>query len=381
MALSLKHTFQSAKGDPADTTLVRPSNWNAEHTILMATGKVLGRSTASTGPVEELDASVTGRAVLAAADGVAARAAIGEMLTANIADAAVTLVKMANLATAKLIGRSSGSTGVPQAVGLGDGLAMSGSNVQAIGGAPRGYINGFTMTWVNGDNLSFSAGVARSSGNTVSIARDSSMTSKDLTIGWQAGSSGGMKAAGLAMANDTWHIFAICKADGSDTDFLAHTSTNPNADLPSGYTVYRRIGSIIRSGGAIRQFFQDGNQFQFADTVADVAAVNPGTGGVTHTLTVPTGLGCVRADFAGSVVCTAGVSRFGHYFDPAVNAEPGTSGRAHLSSGTSSGTSRASGQFTIRTNTNAQIQSRFDSSSGTMTHYITTRGWYDDFAV
>ena len=29
--MSIKHAFQSAKADEADTTLVRPSNWNAEH--------------------------------------------------------------------------------------------------------------------------------------------------------------------------------------------------------------------------------------------------------------------------------------------------------------------------------------------------------------
>lgn len=54
MAVSLKHTFQSAKADGADSSLVQPSNWNAEHTITMGTGKLLGRSTAGTGAVEEI---------------------------------------------------------------------------------------------------------------------------------------------------------------------------------------------------------------------------------------------------------------------------------------------------------------------------------------
>lgn len=56
MAISLKHTFQSAKSDGADSSLVQPSNWNAEHTITMGTGKLLGRTTASTGSVEEITA-------------------------------------------------------------------------------------------------------------------------------------------------------------------------------------------------------------------------------------------------------------------------------------------------------------------------------------
>ena len=54
MTVSLKHTFQSAKTDSADTTLIQPSNWNQEHELTLATNKVLGRATAGTGAAEEL---------------------------------------------------------------------------------------------------------------------------------------------------------------------------------------------------------------------------------------------------------------------------------------------------------------------------------------
>ena len=54
MTVSLKHTFQSAKTDSADTTIVQPSNWNEEHELTLATNKVLGRATAGTGAAEEL---------------------------------------------------------------------------------------------------------------------------------------------------------------------------------------------------------------------------------------------------------------------------------------------------------------------------------------
>ena len=57
MAISLKHAFSSGKTDGADATLVQPSNWNAEHTLQLATGKLLGRTTASTGAVEEIAVS------------------------------------------------------------------------------------------------------------------------------------------------------------------------------------------------------------------------------------------------------------------------------------------------------------------------------------
>lgn len=54
MTISLKHTFTSPKADGVDSTLVQPSNWNAEHTITLAAGKVLGRDTSSAGAMQEL---------------------------------------------------------------------------------------------------------------------------------------------------------------------------------------------------------------------------------------------------------------------------------------------------------------------------------------
>jgi microcystin-dependent protein len=54
--VSLKHAFQSAKADGTDNTLVKPSNWNAEHNFTTAAdGVVLGRAAgAGPGAVAEL---------------------------------------------------------------------------------------------------------------------------------------------------------------------------------------------------------------------------------------------------------------------------------------------------------------------------------------
>lgn len=55
MTISLKHSKVSAKSDGPDSSLVLPSDWNAEHSLSMATGKFLGRTTSGTGTFEELD--------------------------------------------------------------------------------------------------------------------------------------------------------------------------------------------------------------------------------------------------------------------------------------------------------------------------------------
>lgn len=55
MAISLKHLFTSPKADGTDTTMVQPSNWNAEHVITMARFRLIGRTTAGSTAAEEIE--------------------------------------------------------------------------------------------------------------------------------------------------------------------------------------------------------------------------------------------------------------------------------------------------------------------------------------
>jgi microcystin-dependent protein len=79
MTVSNKHKFVSAKGDGPDATIVRPSNWNSEHDLLMAGSNVLGRTAAGQGPVTELAAGAYGLSLLAAATADAFNALAGTM--------------------------------------------------------------------------------------------------------------------------------------------------------------------------------------------------------------------------------------------------------------------------------------------------------------
>lgn len=54
MTISATHTFVSAKAQSADGTVVSKNEWNAEHTLSMATGRLLGRTTAGAGTFEEI---------------------------------------------------------------------------------------------------------------------------------------------------------------------------------------------------------------------------------------------------------------------------------------------------------------------------------------
>jgi hypothetical protein len=55
MAISFKHAFTNPKSDGSDDTVVRPSNWNAEHVLTLDSARVIGRATAGNGAAEELD--------------------------------------------------------------------------------------------------------------------------------------------------------------------------------------------------------------------------------------------------------------------------------------------------------------------------------------
>lgn len=59
MTITLGHSFVSAKSQSADATLVSKNEWNAAHTFTMATGALLGRTTASAGAVEEITPNTT----------------------------------------------------------------------------------------------------------------------------------------------------------------------------------------------------------------------------------------------------------------------------------------------------------------------------------
>ncbi|WP_066560983.1 hypothetical protein [Croceicoccus bisphenolivorans] len=57
MTLSLIHAFVLNRADGPDTNNVRPSDWNAEHTLTMGSGYLLGRTDADTGVVQEITVS------------------------------------------------------------------------------------------------------------------------------------------------------------------------------------------------------------------------------------------------------------------------------------------------------------------------------------
>lgn len=380
MTISLKHAFQSAKGDPPDTTLVRPSNWNAEHTMTMATAKVLGRTTSGTGAVEEIDWTAYGRQVLNAADSAA--------LIALLANGGLSYAKIQDVsATNKLLGRYSSGSGDIQEIGIGTGITLTGGTLNFTSALPRGYISGCILANSSGDStndITVSAGACRDSTNTADITIAAS--TKQLDANWVAGTSGGMRYSGAGITNTTYHIYAVGTAAGV-SGVYADPSTTISTVLGhlqaetggASYVYARRIGSIIRESSAIVGFVQDGDYFGRKVPGSDTAVNNPGTSAISLTLKVPTGIR-VLADFyyyaqnLGGTATSYVVSDLSTT-DTAPTTMSATPGVTCFGSMYSN--AQLISRQSVWTNTSGQIRSRQSTSSTNFTTWAYTIGWTD----
>lgn len=237
---------------------------------------------------------------------------------------------------------------------------------------PRGYIDGCILSNNVADatnDIDVAAGVCRDSSNVLNITV-AAMT-KQLDANWAPGSGAGMRNSAAGIANTTYHIYAVAKADGTQ-DIYAHTSTTVATVITAlqaesggaSYLYARHIGSIIRASAAILTFTQYGDEFSWNSiAAADVSNATPGTSANTATLNVPAGI-VVLAFVTSRIADATGAI----YISPltAADVAPSVTGAplGHGSNGVSA--SR------VWTNTSGQIRYRCSSNNAT---YIVTHGY------
>lgn len=140
MAVSLRHAFQSAQADGPDSSKIQPSNWNAEHTLTCATARLLGRTTAGAGVVEELTAG-TGLTLSSGSLAVTAGAYTTPAGTENLSNKTLTTGNVLNAGTSvsdtgTISPSSPGFRGLPIVTPSGAytiGLTDAGKIVYAVG--------------------------------------------------------------------------------------------------------------------------------------------------------------------------------------------------------------------------------------------------------
>ena len=110
--MAIKHTFVSTKTDSTDTSLARKTEWNADHTLendtvtyakmqnVSATDKILGRSTAGAGDVEEIACTPFARSIIDDADEAAFKATVNLEIGVDVQAYDAELAAIAGLVSA-----------------------------------------------------------------------------------------------------------------------------------------------------------------------------------------------------------------------------------------------------------------------------------------
>lgn len=225
------------------------------------------------------------------------------------------------------------------------------------------------------NDIDIAIGAARSQDATTNMDLLSGLT-KRLDATWVVGTNQGFLASGAALTNTTYHIFLIKRPDTGVVDVAADTSVtgaNIAANTNAAYTQIRRIGSIIRTGGAIRAFYQRGDDFVWAIPAQDINTSNPGTAAQTITLTVPSGI-ISTADISSESSNTG--SNHYIFFSPLAIADQAAS--ASASQFSMSGTVRIGiGKTATLTNTSSQVRARWSASAAGDIWVVNTNGYND----
>ena len=140
------------------------------------------------------------------------------------------------------------------------------------------------------NDIDIAPGVCLDSTNTYSMRGVGTIT-KRLDAAWAVGSGNGGLDTGTVnnVGLVTYHLHAIERLDTGQVDYLF--SLSPTAPtMPTSYTVFRRIWSVLRSSGTNVLYTQDGDICSLVTPVQDFNVTNPGTAAVSRTVTAPVGV-------------------------------------------------------------------------------------------
>ena len=262
--------------------------------------------------------------------------------------------------------------GAFEEISVGAGLQLSG-NVLSAPLTPQGYLFGLTCS--NGtdatNDINISAGKCRDTLDGATIVL--SAITKQIDSSWSAGNNAGGRSS-ASLADGTWHVFAIAKADGTSDAFF-HTALDPTSVLPSGYTVYRRIASILRVSGSIRAFLQVGDNFYWKTISEDTtSAIN--TTPILVSLSLPSGIRLFATVQAW--IDRASTASDYRIFCPDLTdvAISGAYNSSRSGGVTTGGTVARAAQLHVDILTNTSAQLRVVSST-VCDFYISTIGWRD----
>lgn len=244
----------------------------------------------------------------------------------------------------------------------------------------QNYLTGLKLSNNGTDptnDIDIAAGYCADSTNATMLNLAASIT-KRLDASWGVGTNQGGLDTG-AIANTTYHLWLIKRSDTGVVDCLFSASASAPT-MPANYDYKRRIGSIVRTGAAIKTFVQDGDVFTWLVPAPNSVVTNPGTSALTTTLVLPVGVR-VRAIVGvlgyGSTASADPQSVF--ISDLSItDTAPTASYFSIVNYNGSAVANNVGGMVNVFTNTSAQVRARCQTSAATTELYITAHGWVDD---
>lgn len=225
-------------------------------------------------------------------------------------------------------------------------------------------------------DILISPGVCTDSANGTYMKLVAGLT-KQIDATWAEGDDAGGLFSG-SVANNTWyHVFVIKKDSDGTIDAGFDTSVTA-ANIPSGWTSYRRIGSVRSNGSAnITPFKQTGSYFKWETPVQNINTTTS-TSAANITLTVPTGVKVIPSL---TVTVDTSTNAFALLFsDPdQTDVAPSlTTGLGQIMDLGGDAADRANGTVTdVFTNISAQI--RWRSTVASRDTDASTLGWMEIF--
>jgi hypothetical protein len=281
-------------------------------------------------------------------------------------------------------GAAAGSYGSASAVpvvtvdAFGRIVSISTAAVSA-GTIPRGHIDGLTLSYNSASTVNIATGQCVESGGTYALTLSASTKVIQSSGSWTAGTGNNGLDTG-AIANSTWyHVFVICKADGTSPDILFSTSATAPT-MPTGYTLKRRIGAL-RTGlaGIDNNWVQRGDTFLWNAPQGDVAATNPGISAITRTLSTPPGVRTCALVTVGFDASALGDNPSSILLSDLSIADtsPNIAASTMIGYSASATINNVHVRAEVWTNTSSQIRSRLQLSSTNTVLRIQTHGWHD----
>lgn len=200
---------------------------------------VLGRSGGTTGNVSDITASTD--AVLRESGGTLG---FGTIATGGIANSAVTLAKIANIATSRILGRSTAGSGVIEELSIGSGLTLASGTLS--GQVDTKALRMANPVYASASTFTIASGAAMDSTGASLMSHTSSKTLNIATSGANGLDTG-------SEASSTWYyLYMIGKTDGTTDYVLSVTNelVTGSITLPSGYTLKRQMPFAVRNDGS-----------------------------------------------------------------------------------------------------------------------------------